>query len=147
MSINALTNHGYAINFRKKCAYIMLNEKLQFVAQKIGRLYEVIFWINDEFAGIASDQRNGKISQQLLHFRLAHLNACDMHKMISKNMVTGLGPTKIDTDAKFCESCVYGKQTKSSFPPNRNSRSQRILELIHTDVCGPMSKPAWDGSR
>lgn len=25
--------------------------------------------------------------------------------------------------------------------------AQRILELIHTDVCGPMSQPAWDGSR
>lgn len=146
LSINVLTNRGYTIDFRKECAYVMLDEKLQFIAHKNGRLYEVIFQLDDDFAGISGDQCDSKISQDLLHFRLGHLNVYDMHKLISRQMVSGLKPTKIDTNAKFCESCVYGKQTRTTFPPNKNSRSSRILELIHSDVSGPMSEPAWDGS-
>lgn len=146
MSINALVERGFSVNFRKTCAYIMLDGKLQFVAQKKGRLYEAVFQLEDNFAGITNGE-NDATTQRLFHYRMGHLNAFDMHKLISRQMVPGLKPTKIDTNARFCESCVYGKQTKTSFPPNRHSRSNRMLELIHTDVCGPMSELAWDGSR
>lgn len=146
MSISALVNLGYEINFRKERAYVNLNGKLQFVAHRNGKLYEVIFQLYDDFAGVSGDL-DGKISQNLVHFRMGHSNAFDMQKLISRQMVSGLKLTKIDTNAKFCESCVYGKQARTSFPRNRNARSNRILELIHTDVCGPMSESAWDGSR
>lgn len=33
------------------------------------------------------------------------------------------------------------------FEQVKEPRSNRILELIHSDVCGPMSVPAHDGSR
>ena len=37
-----------------------------------------------------------------------------------------------------CKGCVKGKNTKKTFPSSK-SKDKRILELIHSDVCGPMS--------
>lgn len=36
-----------------------------------------------------------------------------------------------------CTVCCEGKQTRLPFPLSA-SRSQEILELVHTDLCGPM---------
>ena len=37
-----------------------------------------------------------------------------------------------------CESCIEGKMTKTSFSPKGN-RSNDLLELVHTNVCGPIN--------
>lgn len=148
MSINVLTNRGYTIQFENDCAYVSHSGKLQFIAYKKGKLYEVTFLVDSgDFAGLSCGQSKGKVSQNLLHFRLGHLNVTDMKRMISRNMVSGLENCEINTDKKFCETCILGKHSKSSFPRNERQRSERVLELVHTDVCGPMSQPAWDKSR
>ena len=43
-----------------------------------------------------------------------------------------------------CESCLAGKMTNSPFNGTRE-RATELLELIHTDVCGPMSTQARGG--
>ena len=43
-----------------------------------------------------------------------------------------------------CESCLRGKMTKSPFK-NKGERSKELLDLIHTDVCGPFSTLAIGG--
>ena len=43
-----------------------------------------------------------------------------------------------------CESCLLGKMTKSSFAKSCE-RASELLELIHNDVCGPMSTTARGG--
>ena len=44
----------------------------------------------------------------------------------------------------ICESCIEGKMTKRSFPLKEN-RSNRLLELVHTDVCGLINIKAHGG--
>jgi hypothetical protein len=39
---------------------------------------------------------------------------------------------------EVCKGCTLGKYTKTVFP-NSDSRLTGVLDLIHTDVCGPMS--------
>lgn len=148
MSIRNLTMKGCKVVFEDDIATVSKNDKVQFVAKATGKLYEVTFPLeNDTFAGIAGEVNLKSANQSLWHFRLGHLNAQDMQKMIGKEMVCGMDKLAINLDPKFCETCVYGKHAKAPFPVNKRPRSNRILELIHTDVCGPMSQPAWDGSR
>ena len=40
-----------------------------------------------------------------------------------------------------CEPCLMGKMTKSLFSAPME-RATELLEIIHTDVCGPMSVDA-----
>ena len=43
-----------------------------------------------------------------------------------------------------CESCLEGKMTKQPFNA-KDRRAQKLLELVHSDVCGPMSIQAKGG--
>ena len=52
-------------------------------------------------------------------------------------MVTGL--PKFSTEhSEVCRGCVLGKYTKTAFTSS-DSKSTVILDLIHSDLCGPMS--------
>ena len=46
-----------------------------------------------------------------------------------------------------CEACVLGKQHRSPYPRGFAERATEPFELIHSDVCGPMSVSSFGGSR
>ena len=43
-----------------------------------------------------------------------------------------------------CKGCALGKFAKASFPSS-DTRSAGILDLVHTDVCGPMTRRSLSG--
>ena len=78
----------------------------------------------------------------LWHHRLGHINEKRMKKLQQTNLLDSFGDTAIGT----CESCLTGKMAKSPFK-KKDERAKDLLELIHSDVCGPMSQSARDGYR
>ena len=58
-------------------------------------------------------------------------------------MVTGMPEVSPKHDG-ICKGCALGKNTKKSFSISKN-RSKGILDLIHSDICGPMSSPSLSG--
>ena len=46
-----------------------------------------------------------------------------------------------------CETCELGKHTHRSFPKVSSQRAKEPLELVHTDVLGPISEPSLTGAR
>jgi hypothetical protein len=74
------------------------------------------------------------------HCRLGHISEKHMKKLHSDGLLTSF-----DFESyKTCKACLLGKMTKTPFIcfPERASD---LLELIHTDVCGPMSTTARGG--
>jgi transposase InsO family protein len=71
----------------------------------------------------------------LWHRRLAHLHYRALPAL--GNMVTSLPEMHIEHDG-VCRGCALGKNVKRSFLII-DSRSKGILDLIHIDVCGPMT--------
>jgi hypothetical protein len=57
--------------------------------------------------------------------------------------MTGLPKIHVENDA-ICRGCALGKNAKGSFPSNDN-RSKGILDLVHTDLCGPMTFSSLSG--
>lgn len=41
---------------------------------------------------------------------------------------------------------MRAKQTRKPFGKER-TRATRALEIVHTDVCGPIESLTWDGNR
>ena len=80
-------------------------------------------------------------SLKLWHLRYGHLNADGLKQLLKKNMVTGLGWEKVSNDdlAKGCEVCNLGKQHKHAFPPREYPISSEPLELVHSDLIGPIT--------
>jgi len=60
-------------------------------------------------------------------------------------MVVGL-PT-LEFPVKTCNTCLTGKQTKSSFPSASTWRASKQLQLIHSNICGPIKPPSYSGKR
>ena len=75
----------------------------------------------------------------LWHRRLGHISIKRL-----KRLVKGVLHTLDFTDFETCVDCIKGKQTHT---PNKNAtRSLGVLEIIHTDICGPFS-PCLTGER
>ncbi|PWA61635.1 hypothetical protein CTI12_AA371330 [Artemisia annua] len=81
----------------------------------------------------------------LWHMRYGHLNFGDLKLLSSKGMVKGLD--QIDHPNQVCEGCLIGKHARSSFPKEATSRAKEPLQLIHTDLCGPITPPSHEKSK
>ena len=79
-------------------------------------------------------------SSYLWHCRLGHIS----DKRVSKLHKQGdLGLFDYESYGT-CESCLRGKMSKTPFN-KKGERATETLELIHLDVCGPMSTLARGG--
>ena len=56
---------------------------------------------------------------------------------IASKVVEGIPEIQAKHDG-VGKGCVKGKNTKTTFPSSE-SKAKGILEIIHFDVCGPMS--------
>ena len=81
--------------------------------------------------------RESNNSLNLWHRRMGHLNITSLKQLQSAGMVTGL-PEVFKSDASSCVSCICAKQCVKPFSVSENKRTKRKLELVHSDLCGPM---------
>ncbi|CAL9021568.1 unnamed protein product [Prunus brigantina] len=58
-----------------------------------------------------------------------------------------LGLPEIKATSHVCEGCTFGKHCREPFPKEATSRAASPLELVHTDVCGPMQTTTKSGNR
>ena len=76
----------------------------------------------------------------LWHCRLGHIGVKRMKKLHADGLLESLDYESFDT----CEPCLMGKMTKTPFSWSMEWAND-LLEVIHTDVCGPMSVEARGG--
>jgi len=69
------------------------------------------------------------------HRRYGHIHY-EIISSLSK-IVKGIPNIKEDHEG-VCKGCALGKNTRKPFTMN-DTMSKQILDLIHSDVCGPMS--------
>ena len=87
-------------------------------------------------------------SPEIWHRRYGHLGYDNLAKLAERELVTGMKTTAADFKAageKACGICITSKQHKVP-RPSSSSESERPLELVHTDVCGPLEVPSLGGS-
>jgi hypothetical protein len=84
---------------------------------------------------------NNRQTCELWHRRMAHQH----HGALGGLREVVIGVPQISTEHQdVCIGCALGKFTKVSFP-NSETRSAEILDLVHTDVCGPMTRKFLSG--
>ena len=65
--------------------------------------------------------------------------------MKEKKLVKGLENCVFEK-INICEACIKGKHNRKCFPTSE-TRTTRVLEIIHSDVCGPMSNTSHGGAK
>ena len=73
------------------------------------------------------------------HQMLGNIEEKGLWILHGNGMVECMSNFSLDFD--FCEHCLYGKQNRVSFPSGAK-RENKILELVHSDVFGPVSVPS-----
>ncbi|KAJ2911310.1 hypothetical protein MD484_g9104, partial [Candolleomyces efflorescens] len=86
------------------------------------------------------------LNLQLWHERLCHHNTADIQKLVSGEMATGITLSSSAKRNPICEPCLAGKM-HSSFFPSTGHRAAAPLNLIHSDLSGPMSVSTPEGYR
>lgn len=78
------------------------------------------------------------------HARYGHLNFEALRKLAQRDMVRG--HPKIDYVNQICDSCLVGKNRRTVFPQEAKYHAEKLLELVHGGLCGPIT-PATPGGK
>ena len=89
-------------------------------------------------SGVESLAVSGE-NTMLWHQRLGHIGEKGLRILYRNGMVEGM--SNFSLDFYFCECFVYGKQNRVSFPSGAK-RENKILDLVHSVVFGPVSVPS-----
>ena len=147
LSVSKLVSSGLKVQFNVHgCTLRAPNDNVLAVAPREDNLYQVTFTKVHEAdaANIAqSSTKNG--ATELWHRRLGHLNVRSVRFL--ESMVSGMTLEKDEPSLPFCEGCVEGKQHRAPFPKDGGTRATKPLEIVHSDVCGPMRTTSIGGSR
>ena len=80
---------------------------------------------------------------ELWRKRLGHFNFSSLVKMCKLNLVHNMHV--IYYDGVVCEVCEKGKQKRLPFSA-QSWRASKKLQLVHTDICGPIGISSLNGS-
>jgi transposase InsO family protein len=145
LSVAKLTEHGFEVIFRRNEAIVTNPDTGENVI--VARRDKDMYYIDElsEESRVSQTRSQISMSLQEWHERFGHLNEKDLKNIIRKQKVDGID-IKADEALPVCETCVKGKQTWKPFTRSV-SQSTELLELVHTDVCGPMRVNSLAGSR
>lgn len=79
------------------------------------------------------------------HARYGHLHFRALHDLGSKGILRGL--PVIQRPEKLCEGCALGKMHRTPFPRETTYRVEQGLELVHGDLCGPITPATVAGNK
>ena len=141
ISASCLMSQGYEFNLKDNGCSIYLNGMFHGYAPIVDGLFilnleqEPVYNVN-----VKRHKPNEINPTYFWHCRLGHISLKRMKKLHDDGLLTSSDFGSFET----CESCLLGKMTKSPFAKSCE-RASELLELIHSDVCGPMSTTARGG--
>lgn len=81
----------------------------------------------------------------LWHERMGHVNFQALTQMSKDGLARGL--PELVMPKKMCEGCLMSKQTRRKFPQQSLFHAKEKLELIHGDLCGPITPTTQAGNK
>ena len=138
-SVQAATEKGASLIFQPDHAELKYKDGTEFSIEKDGRLY----YLKTYEDNIESDSVNYTQDIKEWHEILGHCKYEDIIRL--EEVVDGMkGTGKGSVKPGDCNTCILGKLTD-----NRNrqpdKRAKAPLELVHTDLSGPLEPVSRDG--
>ena len=148
ISVSELSNQGYSFTFGTK---VVIKRHGSFIcsAIKSNGLYGITPSVSDEsmmklntLMVTIPTKRQEPFSNptRLWHMRLDYINLNRINRLVKEGILGDL----VLQPMEVYKSCLEGKMTKRPFPAMGN-RTNALLKLVHTDVCGPINIRARGG--
>lgn len=145
ISVSTVTKGGYKMTFNANgCNIENENGKTLCSATLFNKLYilNTHSGVNETAHWAANKVNENSIN--LWHLRMAHLNVSALKKL--PECTEGVKITQeLDKNIQCC-SCLEGKQTRLPFK-HTGTRASKPLEVIHSDLCGPMENTSYGGMK
>ena len=147
ISVSTLTTRGISVQFNNNTVILTQNNKPIATGRRSKGLYAI-----DLFSSKAPkdhvQQTACVASLQLWHERLGHVNKSGISRMEQLSAVKGLRIKSQKSDAGApCEGCITGKMPRAAIPKLSETRASELLQLVHTDLAGPMEVLSKGGAR
>ncbi|KAJ9565773.1 hypothetical protein OSB04_001739 [Centaurea solstitialis] len=143
LSFDLLVDQGFYYKYSYKMISVFKDNIFYFKATPVDGLYTVNLKDNNsEIYHISKRSKDIEDQTYLWHCRLGHINKKRVELLLKGGFLGNFDYKPFDN----CESCLSGKMTKQPFN-SENERATDLLEIIHTDVCGPFSHVARGGYR
>lgn len=139
LSVSKIVEHGNSVLFNKEGCFIK-NSGNEMVAscKSSNGIYRI------EAAGVCMLAKH-KATAMEWHRKMGHINYQTLVRM-KNDPAYGIAFSDDDHEIKNCEVCARGKQSRKTFPVSETS-SQKILQLVHTDLAGPMENKSFGLTR
>lgn len=138
LSVSQMTKNGCEIDFEKDYCRIYQNKKLILTAFQHDNMYVLKDFSETPALLSIVDEKD----INLWHQRMGHLNFTDLQKI--ENSADGVELSK--KVSQICTTCMEGKMNRLPFK-NIGTRASEPLQLIHTDLCGPMETSSIGGAK
>ncbi|GJX64762.1 retrotransposon protein, putative, ty1-copia subclass [Tanacetum coccineum] len=145
ISFHALFKDGYKFSFDNENGNILVysNGCFMFKASPCKGIYETVECISNNGNVILNVGSSNELDKsKLWHSRLGHVNKKRIAQLQKDEVLESFDFKSDDV----CESCLLGKMTKSPFI-GTCEKGEGLLDLVHTDVCGPFRSAIKDGKR
>jgi hypothetical protein len=158
ISISCLDDDEYDCQFGNRQCLLLFDNKVVSLAFRQDKLYmlsmheNVNVICNDEnvvckdkvssSTNVSSKRKrcDDATSAKLWHYRLCHISRGRIERLIKDDILIPLDFSNSD----YCIDCIKGKYAKQD-KKGEAKRSAGILEIIHTDICGPFPVKYVDG--
>jgi transposase InsO family protein len=138
MSVLKATQNNCAVTFEGNKCKIIKDRRIVIEGQANDNLYEIFAEKdrNEKLANVAIECRN-KNCIELWHKRLGHRHKLAIKQLIKDKLADGINIDRCK-HINECESCIKGKISEAPYPKEATFRAKQPLDLIHSDICGPM---------
>lgn len=142
ISVSTLEDKGFEVLFSGGKCFVQdrITKVVAADGWREGPLYRLPICVEEPTALAVSSLEVPEAT--LWHRRLGHIGQQGLSNI--SNQVKGV--TKIKGVVKCCDICALGKQVKRPFQGTRPETSSP-LERVHSDLMGPISPVAYDGTK
>lgn len=137
ISLSRLDDCGFSFSFNKGLCSLSYNSQVVGKAHKNDGLY--VLRVDSNLYNTLHVQTIGykrpllkDTSFSLWHGRLGHISKDRINRLIKDDIL----PPLDSSDFEECVDCIRGKFTRKN--RKGSTRSRELLEIIHTDICGPL---------
>ena len=147
LSVGTLADHNKTLIFRKNGCFVLDNDTLQIEIFALRETTKGLY----RLSGAQTTSRPvvnmiyPNSPATLWHKRLGHFHTKGLQRMFNFGAVTGLSPLHFSNQP--CTGCHLGKNARKKMPKQTRYHTEQILELIHSDVCGPFRVKSLGGCR
>ncbi|BFG32908.1 hypothetical protein CerSpe_191820 [Prunus speciosa] len=146
LSVGQMVEHGHWLVFGDNEVNIYEDKQMKDLVARVPMKGNRSFPLSLDYVNPAMANRvTMEEPSPLWHKRFGHLNYTSLMLLQEKEMVQGL--PSLRAAKHVCSGCATGKSHREPFDKEKVWRASQPLELIHSDICGPMQITTPAGNR